>query len=111
MDATKPFVSSNPTDSLSGVDIDLEQGEKLNSPILIKGASCAFEASINWELFSEDSLVQSGVTTAETACPDFGSWAIDLKELSPGSYKIRVWEDSAKDGSVVFEDDKDFTVE
>jgi hypothetical protein len=111
LDLSTPFVASNPTDSLAGLDIALEQGETVNNPIVIEGVACVFEASINWEISSGDSLVQSGVTLAESSCPDFGNWIIEAKELPPGSYKIRVWESSPKDGSLVVADDKNFTVE
>ena len=110
LDASSFFSAENPVDSLAGVDIDLEQGATLEGTIEINGKACTFEATVAWELRQGENLVDSGSTTATSACPDFGNWKVSLGNLNPGNYNFRVWESSAKDGSILVEDDKDFTV-
>ena len=55
-------------------------------------------------------LRTAAAAAAATACPDRSAWKIDLGELAAGKYTIRVFDLSAEYGSVVSEDDKDFTV-
>ena len=82
----------------------------MTSPVVVTGMACTFEANVSWELLQNKKTIDSGATTAALACPDRSAWKIDLGELAPGKYTIRVFDLSAEDGSVVSEDDKDFTV-
>ena len=110
VDATASFVPGFSYDVLASVGIDQLDRSDVASPVVITGMACTFEANVSWELLQNKKTIDSGATTAALACPDRSAWKIDLGELAPGKYTIRVFDLSAEDGSVVSEDDKDFTV-
>lgn len=110
VDATKAFTRGLDYEVLASVWIDLLDKSDLVSPVTISGSACTFEANVAWELSQGDAIVQSGATTAKTTCPDRSDWTIDLGTLPIGDYTLRVFDSSAKDGSVISEDDKDFAV-
>ena len=110
VDATETFVPGFSYDVLASVGIDQLDRSDVTSPVVITGMACTFEANVSWELLQNKKIIDSGATTAALACPDRSAWKIDLGELAAGKYTIRVFDLSAEDGSVVSEDDKDFTV-
>ncbi len=110
VDATETFVPGFSYDVLASVGIDQLDRSDVTSPVLITGMACTFEANVSWELVQNKKIIDSGATTAALACPDRSAWKIDLGELAPGKYTIRVFDLSAEDGSVVSEDNKDFTI-
>ena len=95
---------------LASVWIDLLDRSDVSNPVSITGSACTFEANVAWELTKGGDVVSSGATTAATACPDRSDWSIDLGELAPGNYVLKVSDTSAEDGSLIFEDTKAFTV-
>ena len=95
---------------LASVWIDLLDRSDVSNPVSITGSACTFEANVAWELTKGGDVVSSGATTAATACPDRSNWSIDLGELAPGNYVLKVSDTSAEDGSLIFEDTKAFTV-
>ena len=110
VDATETFVPGFSYDVLASVGIDQLDRSDVTSPVVITGMACTFEANVSWELLQNKKIIDSGATTAASACPDRSAWKIELGELAPGKYTIRVFDLSAEDGSLVSEDDKDFTV-
>jgi hypothetical protein len=110
VDATASFVPGFSYDVSASVGIDQLDRSDVTSPVVITGMACTFEANVSWELLQNKKIIDSGATTAALACPDRSAWKIDLGELAAGKYTIRVFDLSAEDGSVVSEDDKDFTV-
>ncbi|MEJ6493879.1 MAG: GerMN domain-containing protein [Actinomycetes bacterium] len=110
VDATETFVPGFSYDVLASVGIDQLDRSDVTSPVLITGMACTFEANVSWELVQNKKTIDSGATTAALACPDRSAWKINLGELTPGKYTIRVFDLSAEDGSLVSEDDKDFTI-
>lgn len=72
-----------------------------SSPVVATGQSCTFEAVAQWQLRSGGSLVDSGSTTATSACPTRGTWQIGLGDLPKGTYTLRVFTTSAGDGKTV----------
>ncbi|CAB4342171.1 unannotated protein [freshwater metagenome] len=110
VDATKAFTRGLDYEVLASVWIDLLDKSDLVSPVTISGSACTFEANVAWELSQGDAIVQSGATTAKTACPDRSEWTIDLGTLAVGDYTLRVFDTSAQDGTVISEDTKDFVV-
>lgn len=110
VDATASFVPGFSYDVLASVVIDQLDRSDVTSPVFITGMACTFEANVSWKLLQDKAIINSGATTAASACPDRSAWRIELGELPPGKYTIRVFDLSAQDGSVVSEDDKDFTV-
>ena len=110
VDATATFVQGFSYEVLASVGIAQLDRSDVTSPVVITGMACTFEANVSWELLQDRKVIDSGATTANFACPDRSAWKLELGELNPGKYTIRVFDLSAEDGSLVSEDNKDFTV-
>ncbi len=111
VDVTRPFQIDAGYDSLATVDLDVEEGATLAKPYFANGFACTFEANVPWSLEQSGAVVNSGAVTAKFACPDRSKFEIDLGNLAPGKYTLRVWETSMKDGSLINEDSKTINVE
>jgi hypothetical protein len=85
------------------------EGQTVDNPVTVRGSANVFEANVNWDLRDASGhVVDSGFTTA-----GFMQWkdfSIDLGTLDPGTYTVRAYEASAKNGRPTFIDDKTFTV-
>lgn len=111
MDTTVAIPKGEEFDVLSSVQISsLVDGASVTSPVTISGEACVFEANVAWTLLSGEKVVAEGSTLAKEACPTRSGWSVDLGELEPGKYKFIAYEISAKDGSVISKDDKQFSV-
>ena len=110
VDFSQVFTLAPSYEVLASVWIDLLDRSDVSNPVSISGSACTFEANVVWELTQGGDVVNSGATTAATACPDRSDWSIDLGELAPGNYVLKVSDFSAEDGSAIFEDTKAFTV-
>ena len=97
--------------SLATIDLDLDEGDIVKSGELVTGLACTFEANAPWELFQDGKLISSGAEVAEMACPVRSKFQINLGELKPGKYLLRVWESSMEDGSLINEDTKNFVIQ
>ena len=97
--------------SLATIDLDLDEGDIVKSGELVTGLACTFEANAPWELFQDGKLISSGAEVAEMACPIRSKFQINLGELKPGKYLLRVWESSMEDGSLINEDTKNFVIQ
>jgi hypothetical protein len=109
VDFSQVFTLAPSYEVLASVWIDLLDRSDVSNPVSITGSACTFEANVAWELTKGGDVVSSGATTAATACPDRSNWSIDLGELAPGNYVLKVSDTSAEDGSLIFEDTKAFT--
>jgi hypothetical protein len=79
--------------------------------VVATGQSCAFEGTTQWELKKSGKAFISGVNTiASSGCPTRGTWTAKLGALPAGSYQFRMYEVSMKDGQVIAETSKPFTV-
>ena len=110
VDFSQVFTLAPSYEVLASVWINLLDRSDVSNPVSITGSACTFEANVAWELTKGGDIVSSGATTAATACPDRSDWSIDLGELAPGNYVLKVSDTSAEDGSLIFEDTKAFTV-
>ena len=110
VDFSQVFTLAPSYEVLASAWIDLLDRSDVSNPVSITGSACTFEANVAWELTKGGDVVSSGATTAATACPDRSDWSIDLGELAPGNYVLKVSDTSAEDGSLIFEDTKAFTV-
>ena len=110
VDFSQVFTPAPSYEVLASVWIDLLDRSDVSNPVSITGSACTFEANVAWELTKGGDVVSSGATTAASACPDRSDWSIDLGELAPGNYVLKVSDTSAEDGSLIFEDTKAFTV-
>ena len=110
VDFSQVFTLAPSYEVLASIWIDLLDRSDVSNPVSITGSACTFEANVAWELTKGGDVVSSGATTAATSCPDRSDWSIDLGELAPGNYVLKVSDTSAEDGSLIFEDTKAFTV-
>ena len=75
------------------------------------GEAGVFEAVVSWELRRGGSVVRAGTAMSMEGAPGRGPWSAVLPAgVAPGSYVLRAFESSAKDGSATFIDDKAITV-
>ena len=111
VDASKTFTLQPAFDVLSPLQISsIREGESLTNPITISGEACTFEANVVWKLSKDGVLLKSGAETAQEACPTRSKWTLKLGELARGSYQLSVVDYSAKDGSLIAQDTKNFKV-
>ena len=83
---------------------------KAGSPLTAKGIASTFEANVEWELLRDGASVEKGFTTATLSAPDRGTFEFTTtQELPAGSYVLRVFSSSARDGSLEFEQRVPFT--
>ena len=78
-------------------------------PLTVKGVASTFEATVEWELLRDGAVVDEGFTTATIGAPGRGTYSFETEALTPGAHVLRVFESSAKDGSVAAEQRVPFT--
>lgn len=111
VDISEPITIGDGLDVFSNVWIDIPQNEELiTGSLRASGFACTFEANVGYQLLQHAKVIKSGYTTASEACPTRSPWFIDFGKLEPGNYTLRVFERSAKDGTLLAEDSKDFLV-
>lgn len=81
-------------------------------PAVVKfgGEAIVFEATVNWQILMHGEVLKKGYATADAGAPDQGKWE-DSVTLTPGTYELRAFEASAKDGAATYVDTKTFTVQ
>ncbi len=85
------------------------EGASVSSPVDFTGYGTAFEATISWQLRQDGKVVDEG-TVMGGSNGEFGEFAGSLGDLPAGTYELRAFESSAKDGSPQHVDTKTFTV-
>jgi hypothetical protein len=73
------------------------------------GEASVFEATVSWEFRQGGRVVKAGHTNADMGAPGRGPWS-DIADVPAGTYVLRAYESSAKDGNATFIDDKPVTV-
>jgi hypothetical protein len=84
------------------------QGASVSSPVHIDGYGTANEGTISWEVRKDGVVVEQGHTQGGSM-GEFDEFH-DTVTLPPGSYELTAFESSAKDGSPIHIDTKNFTV-
>ena len=112
VDTTAAFTLGPDDEVLAPVAVlEPQEGSAIEGQVVVRGEACTFEANVAWELLDGDGgRIDGGSTLAAEACPVRSPWSVDLGALAPGTYTIRAAEYSAKDGTLVVEDTKTFTV-
>lgn len=83
------------------------EGSKVGSPVKVSVYGTAFEGNVSLQVFQGDTMVTQTFVT--TAMGMFLEASTTIK-LDPGSYELRAFESSAKDGTPLHVDTKTFTV-
>ncbi|MGH8888917.1 MAG: Gmad2 immunoglobulin-like domain-containing protein [Acidothermaceae bacterium] len=78
--------------------------------VTIKGDATVFEGTVSWQVLMHGDVLQQGAAQATAGAPEQGTWSVNLT-LTAGTYTIRAFESSAKDGSPTYVDDKVITVQ
>jgi hypothetical protein len=84
------------------------QGAAVSSPVTIDGYGTAFEGTISWEVRKDGVVVTEGHAQGGSN-GEFDEFH-DTVTLAPGDYELTAFESSAKDGSPIHIDTKNFTV-
>lgn len=85
------------------------EGATVSSPVDFTGYGTAFEATISWQLRQDGKVVDEG-TVMGGSNGEFGEFSGTIDGVPPGTYELRAFESSAKDGSPQHVDTKTFTV-
>lgn len=112
VDATQAFTRPPAYEVVAQVwMLDPIDGSSLSgNSVTLRGMACTFEANVAWAIRQGTSTVRSGSTTAAEACPAWSPWSVTVAGLAPGEYTASAAEYSAKDGSLVVQDTKRFTL-
>lgn len=86
-----------------------DDGATVPQTVQVKGEAIAYEATVGWQVRQNGGIVKQGHTMASIGAPEQGSWSFSVT-LPPGSYEIRAYETSGKDGSPMYVDTKQITV-
>ncbi len=78
------------------------------SSVVVAGTAIVFEAQLGWSLSGP--VTRSGFVRASAGPPTGGTYRIELGTLPGGNYVLRVYANSPKDGSVLYERLLAFTV-
>lgn len=83
---------------------------KAGAALTASGVASTFEANVEWEVLRDGVSFEKGFTTASAGAPSRGTYRLTTKKpLTAGSYLLRVFESSAKDGSLAAEQRIPFT--
>lgn len=80
---------------------DLEEGSSVARTFTLRGEASVFEAALQWEAVRNGAVASKGFMTASEGAPGRGSWSTKVELPEAGRYTIRVFTDSAKDGSAI----------
>lgn len=109
----QPFTRADPSYTVLAAIwvVSPQQGETVSSPVTVTGQATVFEATVQWQLSQDGTVLRSGVTTATAGGPARGDWTVDLGALPAGTYTFRAYADSpAGNGTLQGEDSKQFIV-
>jgi hypothetical protein len=85
------------------------QDATVQSPVTVEGDASVFEGTVSWQILQGGQVVRQGYTTTSSG-QEFSPYSFDV-DLDPGRYTLRVYEASGEDGSPIFVETKQFTVE
>jgi hypothetical protein len=107
---TNPITPKEPFEVFAHVWITSPtQGATVASAVTFGGDAIVFEANVSWQILMNGSVLKQGFATASQGAPMQGTWQ-DSVTLTPGTYELRAFEASAKDGAPTYVDSKTFTV-
>lgn len=108
---TDPITAKQPFEVFAHVWITSPtQGATVPSAVTFGGDAIVFEATVSWQILMNGTVLKSGFTNADAGAPEQGTWQ-DSVTLTPGTYELRAFETSMKDGAPTYVDTKTFTVQ
>ena len=108
---TNPIKAKEPFEVFAHVWITSpKQGATVPSVVDFGGDAIVFEATVSWQILMNGTVLKQGFTNADKGAPAQGTWH-DSVTLTPGTYELRAFEASAKDGAPTYVDTKTFTVQ
>lgn len=108
---TDPITAKQPFEVFAHVWITTPtQGATVPSVVSFGGDAIVFEANVTWQILMNGSVLKQGFTSADKGAPEQGVWH-DSVTLTPGTYELRAFETSMKDGAPTYVDTKTFTVQ
>lgn len=111
VDATRPFAVADGAAAIATVTLaEPTEGATVAGDLVIGGEACTFEAAVPWQVLRDDEVVAEGTALAAEACPIRSAWTADVGALPPGTYTVRAYDLSARDGSLIAEDTKTVTI-
>ena len=81
----------------------------VQSPVHVEGGANVFEANLSWQILQGGQVVQQDYTMTSSG-QAFSPYSFEV-DLNPGNYTLRAYEASPEDGSPMFVETKQFTVE
>jgi len=109
VDTTGTFKRGSAVDVLASVWVN-SLTVHAGGEVVASGVACTFEAAVPWRLYRSGSVVRSGMTMAAGGCPIRGAWKVTMAHLPKGSFVFVAKDLSPKDGSVISQDSKSFSV-
>jgi hypothetical protein len=110
VDTTGTFARQAQYEVLAPIWItSIENGGTLSGAFTFGGLATVFEAALLWEVSQDGRVVKKGYTTAAEAGPARAPWQVTITGLPSGTYLLRAYATSAKDGSLFAEDTKTIT--
>lgn len=85
------------------------EGDTVGRTFRVEGIANAFEATVSWQLLDGRRVVKDGFTTAAEGMA-FSSYSFRVRNVPPGEYTLKAYQESPEDGSDTFVDTKDVSV-
>jgi hypothetical protein len=101
--ATETPAATKPAPTATGPIVILSpaEGSGVSRTFVVTGKSVSFEGTIVWQLRKAGTAVATG--TAQGGAESSAPYEFTVKAPAAGTYTVRVFEESAKDGSAVNE--------
>ena len=110
-DTSRPMSRADQVDVLAAVWLlQPTEGATVGRSLKIGGEATVFEATVSWQALSGSTVVAEGFATATEGGPGRGTWEATVNLPRAGTYELRAFESSAKDGRPTHVDDKQITV-
>ncbi|HEX2176237.1 MAG TPA: Gmad2 immunoglobulin-like domain-containing protein [Nocardioidaceae bacterium] len=85
------------------------EGATVGRTFRVEGVANAFEATVSWQLLDGRRVVKEGFATAAEGMA-FSPYSFRVRNVAPGEYTLKAYQQSAEDGSETFVDTKAITV-
>ncbi|MGH3366488.1 MAG: Gmad2 immunoglobulin-like domain-containing protein [Nocardioidaceae bacterium] len=86
------------------------EGSSVSRSFTVTGIANAFEATVTWQLLDGDRVVRDGFTTARQG-QTFSPYSFRVRNVPPGDYTLKVYQESMEGGQDTFVDTKDVLVD